>query len=214
MWSGALIFMWLNRRQRRARSRLRSYGHSLMVGPACRRGAAARCARRAVPEAAATRGGGGHGLRRRYADRSAHARADGRCAPVRQPLGGGGQLPGGSAGLHHRRHPDPPLSRPAAQARGARRAERPRHRRRLPDRQHSRGHRHRHRCRRGGHGEPGAARCGVLVELPGGTSKRRAHEGSRPRRRLYPGHPQTAMPELQVGEEHARDIVAYLYTLR
>ncbi|MGH8742508.1 MAG: c-type cytochrome, partial [Burkholderiales bacterium] len=26
--------------------------------------------------------------------------------------------------------------------------------------------------------------------------------------------PQTAMPELQVGEEHARDMVAYLYTLR
>jgi cytochrome c2 len=26
--------------------------------------------------------------------------------------------------------------------------------------------------------------------------------------------PQTAMPELQVGEEHARDIVAYLYTLK
>jgi cytochrome c len=26
--------------------------------------------------------------------------------------------------------------------------------------------------------------------------------------------PQTAMPELQVGEEHARDMVAFLYTLR
>jgi cytochrome c2 len=26
--------------------------------------------------------------------------------------------------------------------------------------------------------------------------------------------PQTAMPELQVGEEHARDMVSYLYTLR
>jgi cytochrome c2 len=26
--------------------------------------------------------------------------------------------------------------------------------------------------------------------------------------------PQTAMPELGVGEEHARDMVAYLYTLR
>jgi cytochrome c len=26
--------------------------------------------------------------------------------------------------------------------------------------------------------------------------------------------PQTAMPELQVGEEHARDMVAFLYTLK
>lgn len=27
-------------------------------------------------------------------------------------------------------------------------------------------------------------------------------------------HPRTEMPDLQVGEEHARDMVAYLYTLR
>jgi hypothetical protein len=57
----------------------------------------------------------------------------------------------------------------------------PRHRRGLPDRQNSRGHRDRYRRHRGGLGESGVARCGVSFELPGGIGKRGAHEASWPR---------------------------------